>query len=170
MKQSKEEELSDFIRRVTKQSHSCQLGALRKDQAIHIMINGMEDEKLKSELLYIGDSNVTKLTSTSAKYESAGRTIEELKSKKRTEKVAGFNSRCRCKEEHLDETQGAAAVKGTGCHNCVNQNHFMRSCPTIFFHNCNRQGHMKRYCKESRLGSFHGGFGGQHATRGRGEL
>lgn len=48
MKEQSNEELGDFITRVLKHSHPCQLAGLREDLAIHIIINGMSNEKLKT--------------------------------------------------------------------------------------------------------------------------
>lgn len=44
-------EVNDYIQQVLKLSHSCQLEGLQEDLAIHVMINGMTNEKLKTELL-----------------------------------------------------------------------------------------------------------------------
>ena len=53
--------LSDFDQRVVNHSHSCQLGALREDMAIHVVINRVKDEKLMSELLQVFDINMDRL-------------------------------------------------------------------------------------------------------------
>ena len=172
MKQGTGEALSEFIQRVLKQSHSCQLAGLREDLAIHIMINGMEDEKLKTDLLQISDINLGKLTSACAQHESAGRTMEELKSKRRVEEIGGASSnQCTCTQSQpTNEPQGAAAaINNSGCHNCGSHEHYLRNCPTVPCYNCNKQGHISRDCSEPKKGAFRGGNRGARGTyRGRG--
>jgi len=46
--------------------------------AVHVVINGVKGEKLKTELLQIPDINLEKLTATCAKFEPAEKTLEEL--------------------------------------------------------------------------------------------
>ena len=81
MKQQRRESLTDFVQRVGNHLHSCQLGALQKDMAIHVVINRVKKEKLMSELLQVSDINMDRLMTTCTKYVSAERTIEELNKK-----------------------------------------------------------------------------------------
>ena len=49
------ESLSAFVQRVETASHQCQLKNMREAMAVHVVIKGLRDEQLKSELLKIAD-------------------------------------------------------------------------------------------------------------------
>ena len=115
MKQQRGETLTDLIQRVVNHSHSCQLRALREDMAIYVVINGVQEEKLMSELLQIFDINMDRLMTTCAKYESAERTIEELDKKADKYKVE----------------VGAARMPQRKCTKCGSVEHVLQSGTSI---------------------------------------
>ena len=58
---------------------------------VHVVLKGLRNEKLKSEILQITYLNMEKMMATCAKYESAERTLEEFA--KGEEEVSGVTKR-----------------------------------------------------------------------------
>ena len=75
MTQESGESLSVFSQRVIQLSRQCQLGDLREDLAIHMIIKGMREEKLKTEMLRMADITMNDLVAACAKFEAAERTV-----------------------------------------------------------------------------------------------
>lgn len=170
MKQERGEELSEFTQRVIKHSHSCQLGELREDMAIHVIINGLSEEKLKTELLQQPEIDMAKLTTTCAKFESAGRTLEELKKtdKDDLEVAAYFQPPARrCTQCHSNRHE-LSTCPLVECFNCRQRGHLSKDCTNpIVCRSCGKQGHNQYDCREhiQRRGGERGWRG---HTRGRG--
>lgn len=82
-RQQQGEELSVFIQPVIKHSHFSKLGDHREDMAAHVVINEIEGEKLKIELLRILDKNYSYMCETWVRQEDFGGTRKkEMKVKK----------------------------------------------------------------------------------------
>ena len=101
LKQKEDEEIHEFIQRVLNQTGQCQLGTLKNDLAIHLIINKLQQEDLKTELLKKADITMDHVNTTCAMFELAARTLRALESKRGIEKV----------DEKIGAEKGATCVE-----------------------------------------------------------
>lgn len=174
-KQGENEPLSDYIARVVDLSMGCQLGDLREDMAIHVMLGGMRNEDLVQEILRIPDLNMNRFTTTCAGYEVAERTMTAFQGKEVEEVsgVRGEEGRCRgCgkKGHYLYECPDIE------CYKCLNKGHMAKDCNNrVKCRNCGKQGHRAQDCddretrqdtREYRGSGNRGGYQRGRYTRG----
>ena len=143
-RQSEGESVSSFIRRVSVAAGACELGALREDMIVQVVIKGMESAKLRGELLITADLDLAKLKEICSRFECADRTEDVLRGREiEVDRVRGE----RVTAEVLRVTLGR-------CFKCGNEGHFARSCPkgeskAIVCFKCGKEGHIYRFCPEA---------------------
>ena len=151
MQQEPGESLSAFVQRVETASHQCQLRNMREDLAVHVVIKGLRDEQLKSELLKIAEIGMRDVMAQCARYESAERTLGELKSRSRRDVEVAAVERAQ-ETAAVERAQEVAVVRSRQpegapvCHFCKRPGHRMRECRQIECFRCLEKGHVARDC------------------------
>ena len=160
------EEQSDFIKRMKRLASQCQLAALENDMAVHAIINGLEDDKLRSVLLQRADLDINVLETTCAQFAAAERTVGELRGAEmevaRSE-VKGTG------EESIAAVRGglrqSVGSKDTQCYKCLGFGHMSYQCTQrIRCNNCRKEGHKAADCFQSDSNRGRG-----RSQRGRGQ-
>jgi len=147
LKQSQGEELVAFAERVRAQAASCQLDAMEEDLTMHVIINGIRDDRLQGDLLQIKDATLTRIMERCTQYESAERSVRELKRGEECE-VGALNKDRRVVEQ------------AERCNNCGGQEHVARYCPRITCFRCGGKGHITWGCSR--------GYGARNGRMERG--
>ena len=133
-KQQPGEELTTFIQRISALATSSKLGDLEDDLIVHVIINGVSDEKLKSAILQMEVLNLEKAKEKCTQFETAERTMGTL----------------RGNEEEEVGAVGGVPIQSPKCHACGQQGHFANRCPNVTCYECGAKGHISRDCHQGQ--------------------
>lgn len=115
--------MSDYIAGVFDLSIRCQLGDLRENMAIHVMLGEIKNESLVQEISSIPELNLNRFTTTCAGYEVAERTM------------TAFQGR------EVEEVSVLKVEEGRR-RGCERKGQYLYECPVIDCYKCLEKGHL----------------------------
>jgi hypothetical protein len=146
LRQGETEGVEAFVQRVREQAKRCQLGDLEGDLANHVIINGLNEDSLRTDLLKIPNITVENVNTECSRFASADRTIGELKGLKIVEEVgaAGMSG-----DRQRDR---GSRIQDLRCRGCGGRGHLENRCPKTECFNCLGRGHMSYDCRRRAKG------------------
>ncbi|XP_067935559.1 uncharacterized protein [Watersipora subatra] len=161
MKQDNCEDLCRFIERIERAAKQCRLEELEKDLILQVLIMGMNDDKMRKELLLKKNITLEKARARCSQYESATIAAGIITREKETiDQVIG--------EEEDDELIQRIGGRADG--GARNKGNIGTGKSGVQCYTCDRFGHISKDCFRNRVTGYNRGYRGRNLTRGAGSL